>query len=99
MALSGRIRQLRWHSLTLAGPCSKDLAERRASVTLALMSKTRTEVLAESTRKGIVAGVATAGAVAAGVVIAPVAGAVVAVPAALFAWRWWKHRAENGIKF
>ncbi len=63
------------------------------------MSKTRTEVLAESKRKGVVAGVATAGAVAAGVLFAPVAGAVVAVPAAVLAWRWWKHRAENGIKF
>lgn len=63
------------------------------------MSKTRTEVLADSKRKGVVAGVATAGAVAAGVLLAPVAGAVVAVPAAVLAWRWWKHRAENGIKF
>ena len=70
-----------------------------STLTFCPMSKTRSEVLAESTRKGIVAGVATAGAVAAGVVITPVVGAVVALPAAVLAWRWWKHRAENGIKF
>lgn len=64
------------------------------------MSKSRSEVLAESKRKGAVAGVATAGALALGVVVAsPVLGAVAAVPAAVLAWRWWKHRAENGIKF
>lgn len=63
------------------------------------MSKTRTEVLEESRKKGIVAGATTAGAVAAGVLVAPVAGALVAVPAALFAYKWWKHRLENGIRF
>ena len=63
------------------------------------MSKTRTEVLEESRKKGIVAGAATAGAVAAGVLVAPVAGVVVAVPAAYFAWKWWKHRSKNGIRF
>jgi hypothetical protein len=63
------------------------------------MSKTRTEVLEESRRKGIVAGATTAGAIAAGVVVAPFAGAVAAVPAAIFAYRWWRHRAENGIRF
>lgn len=62
------------------------------------MSKTRTEVLEENRKKGIVAGAATAGAVAAGVFIAPVIGAVAAVPAAVLAYRWWKHRAENGIR-
>jgi hypothetical protein len=25
--------------------------------------------------------------------------AVAAVPTAYYTWRWWKHRAENGIKF
>ncbi len=45
------------------------------------MSKTRTEVLAESRKKGVVAGATTAGAVAAGVLVAPVAGVVAAVPA------------------
>ena len=24
---------------------------------------------------------------------------VAAVPTAILGWRWWKHRAENGIKF
>jgi len=63
------------------------------------MSKTRTEVLEESRKKGMVAGATTVGAVAAGVVLAPVAGVVAAVPAAYFAYKWWKHRSENGIRF
>lgn len=63
------------------------------------MSKTRTEVLTESRKKGVVAGATTAGAVAAGVLLAPAAGVVAAVPAAYFAYRWWKHRSENGIRF
>jgi len=67
--------------------------------TLFLMSKTRSEVLEESRKKGIVAGATTAGAVAAGVLVAPVAGVFAAVPAAYLAYKWWKHRAENGIKF
>lgn len=63
------------------------------------MSKTRSEVLDESRTKGIVAGVTTAGAIAAGALVAPFVGAVAAVPAAVFTYRWWKHRAENGIRF
>ncbi|HVJ91428.1 MAG TPA: hypothetical protein VM580_16610 [Labilithrix sp.] len=63
------------------------------------MSKTRSEVLEESRKKGVVAGATTAGAVAAGVFVSATAGAVVAVPAAYLAYKWWKHRAENGIKF
>ncbi len=63
------------------------------------MSKTRTEVLEESRKKGMVAGAATAGAVAAGVFVAPVAGVVAAPVAAYFAWKWWKHRSKNGIRF
>jgi hypothetical protein len=63
------------------------------------MSKTRTEVLSESRKKGLVAGATTAGAVAAGILVAPVAGAVAAVPAVYFAYKWWKHRSENGIRF
>ena len=62
------------------------------------MSKTRTEVLEENRKKGIVAGAAAAGAVAAGVFIGPVVATVAAVPAAVLAYRWWKHRAENGIR-
>ena len=67
--------------------------------TMTHMSKTRSEVLAESKRKGLVAGVATAGAVVAAVVHLPIVAAVAAVPAGVYAWRWWKHRAENGIRF
>lgn len=63
------------------------------------MSKTRTEVLDESRKKGIVAAATTAGAVVAGVIVAPVAGALAAVPAAYLAYKWWKHRSENGIRF
>ncbi len=93
MAIPTPIRQLGWQ----LAPSPFHLP-RRALPSLP-MSKTRSEVLAESGRKGVIAGVATAGAVAAGLLVAPVAGAVVAVPAAVLAWRWWKHRAENGIKF
>jgi hypothetical protein len=66
--------------------------------TLEAMSKTRREVLDESRRKGIVAGVAAVGTVALGAVSLPV-GVVAVVPTAILGWRWWKHRAENGIKF
>ena len=63
------------------------------------MSKTRSEIVAESNRKGIVAGAAVAGTVVLGVFAAPVAAAVAAVPTAVLAYRWWKHRAVNGIRF
>jgi len=55
--------------------------------------------LAESQRKGVAAGVATAAVVGLGVVGWPIAAVVGAVPAAVLGYRWWKHRAENGIKF
>lgn len=63
------------------------------------MTKPRSEVLDESRKKGIVAFASTTGAVAAGVLLAPALGVVGAVPAALLTYRWWKHRAENGIRF
>ena len=63
------------------------------------MSKTRTEVIQESQRKGIMAGLATAATVAVGVVVSAPVAAVCAVPAAVLGYRWWKHRAENGIRF
>jgi hypothetical protein len=63
------------------------------------MSKTRSEVLAESKRKGVAAGVVGAAAVTAAIVVGPFTAAVAAVPAAVLTYRWWKHRAENGIKF
>jgi hypothetical protein len=62
------------------------------------MSKTRTEVLEESRKKGIIATAASAGAVAAGVIIGPITGGLAAVPAAYLPHKWWRHRAENGIK-
>ena len=63
------------------------------------MSKTRSEVLAESKKKGVVAGAATAAAVGLGVFVSLPVAAVAAVPAAYFGYKWWKHRSENGIKF
>jgi len=63
------------------------------------MSKTRSEVLEESKRKGVVAGVATAATVTAGVVVGWPVAVVAAVPTAILSYRWWRHRAENGIKF
>jgi uncharacterized membrane protein len=63
------------------------------------MSKARSEVIAESRRKGVVAGAAAVATVAVTVAAGPVLGVVAAVPTAVFGWRWWKHRAENGLKF
>jgi hypothetical protein len=62
------------------------------------MSKSRREVLEDSRRKGLKAGAAAVVTVALGAVSLPV-GAIAAVPAAILGWSWWKHRAENGIKF
>lgn len=67
--------------------------------TLLGMAKSRTEVLQESRKKGMVAGATTAGAVAAGVLVGTTAGAIAAVPAAWLTYKWWKHRAQNGIRF
>jgi hypothetical protein len=63
------------------------------------MSKTRREVLGESRRKGVVAGAATAATVALGAAVSLPVAVVAAIPTAWLGWRWWKHRAENGIKF
>jgi hypothetical protein len=63
------------------------------------MSKTRREVLDESRRKGIAAGAMAATTVVLGAAGLPFVAAVAAVPTAVMGWRWWKHRAENGIKF
>jgi len=63
------------------------------------MSKSRQEVVSDSRRKGFVAGAAAAATVAIGATIGLPVAAVAAVPAAVLGWRWWKHRAENGIKF
>jgi hypothetical protein len=66
---------------------------------LAPMSKTRRDVLDESKRKGIAAGAAAVTTVALGAAVSLPVAAVAALPAAWLGWRWWKHRAENGIKF
>lgn len=63
------------------------------------MSKSRKEVVEESKKNAVKAGVATAGAVALVALNLPVVAAVAAVPAAVLSWKWWKHRAENGIRF
>jgi hypothetical protein len=63
------------------------------------MSKTRSDVLEESKRKGVAAGVATAGTVALAAVGFTFTAAVAAVPAAYLGYRWWQHRAKNGIRF
>lgn len=63
------------------------------------MSKTRKEVVAESQKKGALAAAATVATVAAGVALGPVVAAVAAVPTVVLGYRWWRHRAENGIKF
>jgi hypothetical protein len=63
------------------------------------MEKTRSEVMKESRQKGVVAGAATVATVALGVFVAWPVAAVAAVPTAFLGYRWWKHRAKNGIKF
>jgi hypothetical protein len=63
------------------------------------MTKSRREVLEESKRKGLVAGAATVATVALGAAGLPVVAVIAAVPTAWLGYRWWRHRAENGIKF
>ncbi|MGH7271188.1 MAG: hypothetical protein ACREJ3_12240 [Polyangiaceae bacterium] len=63
------------------------------------MSKSRTEVVEESRRKGVKAGAAAAATVVLGATIGLPIAAVAAVPTAWLGWRWWRHRADNGIKF
>ncbi len=63
------------------------------------MSKSREEVVQESKTKGVAAGAATVATVALGIALGPVAAVVASVPTAVLGWRWWKHRAENGIRF
>ena len=75
------------------------LRPRPGSRTLSDMSKSRQEVVSDSRRKGFVAGAAAVATVALGATIGLPIAAVAAVPTALLGWRWWKHRAENGIKF
>jgi hypothetical protein len=63
------------------------------------MTKTRSEVVAESRRKGVRAGAVAVASVALGIAHAPVVAVVGAGASAWLGWRWWKHRAENGIRF
>jgi hypothetical protein len=63
------------------------------------MSKSRTEVLEESRRKGLKAGAAAAATVVLGAAVSGPLAIVAAVPTAYLGWRWWTHRAKNGIKF
>lgn len=63
------------------------------------MTKPRSEVIADSRKKATAAGAATAAAVGLGVLGFPVTAAVAALPAAVLTYRWWRHRATNGIKF
>jgi hypothetical protein len=72
---------------------------RPESRTLSAMSKSRRDVVSDSRRKGLVAGAAAVATVAIGATIGLPIAAVAAVPTAVLGWRWWKHRAENGIKF
>ena len=75
------------------------IARARRKPHLEGMSKSRQEVVSDSRRKGYVAGAAAVATVALGATIGLPVAAVAAVPTALLGWRWWKHRAENGIKF
>jgi hypothetical protein len=63
------------------------------------MSEGRSQVVAESQKKGLKAGAATAATVGLAVVVSPYLAVVAAVPAAIWGYQWWKHRAQNGIKF
>jgi hypothetical protein len=63
------------------------------------MAKSRTEVVAESRSKGVKVGAAAATTVVLGAVGLPVAAVAGGAATAWLGWRWWKHRAENGVKF
>ncbi len=63
------------------------------------MTQGRSEVQSEGRKKTMVAGAAVAATVTVGVLGFPILAGLAAVPTAVLAWKWWKHRAENGIKF
>lgn len=63
------------------------------------MSKSRSKVVEESKKKALKAGAVAAGSVVLAAAGMPVLATVAAVPAAVLGWQWWKHRAENGIRF
>ncbi len=63
------------------------------------MSQGRREVLDESKKNGLVAGSVTAATVAASVLLTPYIVVIGAPAAAYYGYKWWKHRASNGIRF
>lgn len=63
------------------------------------MTKPRSQVLADSHKKAVAAGATSAAVVGLAVIGWPVTAAIAAVPAGVLTYRWWKHRAANGIKF
>jgi len=63
------------------------------------MTKPRSEVLSDSRKKATAAGATAATAVGLGVLGFTLPAVVIGVPAAVLTYRWWKHRATNGIKF
>jgi uncharacterized protein YaaW (UPF0174 family) len=79
--------------------CPPTLRLATPAASLPSMSQGRSDVTSDSRKKGLVAGAAAAATVTLGVLGAPVLAGVAAVPAAFLAYKWWKHRAENGIKF
>lgn len=64
------------------------------------MSSSRSDVVKESKKKGALAGSAAVltGVGAATIGLAPLTVAGIGATG-LLAYRWWKHRAKNGIKF
>jgi len=78
---------------------TSQLRRRTGGRRMRAMTKSRREVVEESRRKGFVAGAAAAATVALGATVGLPLAVVAAVPTAVLGWRWWKHRAENGIKF
>jgi len=75
------------------------LRRARGGHTIEGMSESRSEVVAESRRKGTRAGAVAIASVALGVVHFPVTAVAAGAASAWLGWRWWQHRARNGIKF
>jgi hypothetical protein len=91
--MGGEFQKARY--VSLRGSCALAPANAR----LLAMAKSRREVIEESRRHGMVAGAATAVTVVLGATAGLPLAAIAAVPTAILGWRWWKHRAENGIRF
>jgi len=63
------------------------------------MAETRTEVKTVARRRGVAAAATGAASVALLALGAPVLAAVGAGAAGLLAYRWFKYRAKNGLRF